>query len=126
MSLISSSTPLKGRERDISIDLPRPRGMRRGDKIRISARTIRRPAGDLSACRPRDRVAVLLTMLGSADHRTRGDGDRARVQLDVGEEWSRVGHGLSEQGRIGWYSNTTAARKSPDLASAQECLLGCR
>jgi transcriptional antiterminator RfaH len=59
---------LKSRERDGVIDLPRPRprAYLRGDRIRIRHGPFAGQPAIYSGMRPRDRVAVLLTMLGSS------------------------------------------------------------
>jgi transcriptional antiterminator RfaH len=60
-------TELRSREgSDGLIVLPKPRGLRRGDQVRIMAGVFAGQSGLYAGMRPRDRVAVLLSLLGSA------------------------------------------------------------
>ena len=61
-------TDLQGRERDgvIDLPLPRPRGYLRGDRIRVRHGPFAGQLAIFSGMRTHDRVAVLLTMLGTS------------------------------------------------------------
>jgi transcriptional antiterminator RfaH len=57
---------LRARERDGLIELARPRGLRMGSRVKITAGPFAGQLGLYVGMRPRDRVTVLLTLLGAA------------------------------------------------------------
>jgi transcriptional antiterminator RfaH len=62
---------LRGREVDSLIELPKPRGLRRGDAVRVIHGPLQGLRGLYEGMKPRERVAVLLQILG----------DQQRVEL---------------------------------------------
>ena len=56
---------LKGRERGGLIDLPKPPGLRAGDRVRILSGPFAGHLGLYAGMKPRERVEVLLQLLGS-------------------------------------------------------------
>jgi transcriptional antiterminator RfaH len=62
---------IKARERNGLIELPRPPGLKRGDAVRVSHGPLQGLRGLYEGMKPRERVAVLLQILG----------DQQRVEL---------------------------------------------
>jgi transcriptional antiterminator RfaH len=56
---------LRGRERNGAVELPRPRGLRRGDRVRVLIGPFAGHLGLYAGMRPRERVAVLLGLFGA-------------------------------------------------------------
>ena len=57
---------LRSRERGGLIELARPRGLRMGSRVKVTTGPFAGQLGLFAGMRPRDRVTVLLTLLGSA------------------------------------------------------------
>jgi transcriptional antiterminator RfaH len=71
-------TSLKRREVDGLIELPKPPKFRRGDHVQIRRGPFADRVGLFVGMRPRDRVAVLLSMLGTSRRVELPDADVAR------------------------------------------------
>jgi transcriptional antiterminator RfaH len=56
---------IRGRERNGLIELPKPPGLRAGDRVRITQGPFTAHLGLFKGMKPRERVEVLLTLLGS-------------------------------------------------------------
>jgi transcriptional antiterminator RfaH len=56
---------IRSRERNGLVELPKPQGLRRGDRIRIVRGPLQGLQGLYDGQKPHERVAVLLTLLGS-------------------------------------------------------------
>jgi transcriptional antiterminator RfaH len=63
-------TALRRREKDGAIELPKPRGLTRGENVRILGGPFRGHLGLYEGMKPHERVEVLLHMLGGASHVT--------------------------------------------------------
>lgn len=74
---------LRAREHGGLIELPQPRGLSAGDPVRIVLGPFAGQLGLYAGMRPRDRVAVLLQLFGSAQ---RVELPRAGVELVAGTE----------------------------------------
>jgi transcriptional antiterminator RfaH len=59
-------TALRARERNGLIELPKPRGLVAGDRVRVVTGPFGGQLGLVAGMRPHQRVAVLLTLLGAA------------------------------------------------------------
>jgi transcription antitermination factor NusG len=55
---------IRGRERNGFVELPRPRGLAPGTRVKVLQGPLREQIGLLAALRPRERVLVLLHLLG--------------------------------------------------------------
>src|SRR5262245_41954687 len=66
---VSAIDDLKARERDGYVVLPKVRGLERGDKVRVTHGPLDGSLAIFDGMRPRERVAILLTMLGSGQRR---------------------------------------------------------
>ena len=55
---------IRSRERNGLVELPKPRGLMLGTKVRLVAGPFRDQIGMLAALRPHERVLVLLRLLG--------------------------------------------------------------
>jgi transcriptional antiterminator RfaH len=71
---------IRNRERNGAIELPKPPGLRAGDKVRIVRGAFGGQLGLYEGMRPRERVDVLLQLLGGACRVTLAKGDVAAVQ----------------------------------------------
>jgi transcription antitermination factor NusG len=56
---------LKARERDGFIELPKKQGLRPGDRVRVVAGPLQNHFGFYVGQKPRERVEILLSLLGS-------------------------------------------------------------
>jgi transcriptional antiterminator RfaH len=60
-------TELKGRERNGLVELPVPRGFRRGDRVRIVHGPLSGLEGLVEGLRPQQRIEILLAVLGRVE-----------------------------------------------------------
>jgi hypothetical protein len=70
---------LKSRERNGYVVLPKVRGLVRGDKVRVTHGPLNGSIAILDGMRPRERVAILLMMLGGQQRVELARHDIARV-----------------------------------------------
>jgi transcriptional antiterminator RfaH len=72
-------TALRQREHDGAIELPKPPGLQRGDKVRIVRGALHGHLGLYEGMRPHERVDVLLQLLGTACRVTLAKSDIAAL-----------------------------------------------